>query len=105
MRYCILLSLVAGVLLRAQDVRAYRTAHQKEILDAFVQFLSIPNVASDKANISKNADYIVSALAQRVVPARLLEVPDAPPVVYAEINRPGGKGTSRSYAHYDWQLA
>ncbi len=103
MRYCALAALLAGVLASAQDVRAYRTAHQQEILDSFVQFLSIPNVASDKANISRNAEYIVKALAARGVSARLLEVPEAPPVVYAEINPPGAKGTVTFYAHYDGQ--
>lgn len=103
MRYCALAALLAGVVATAQDVRAYRTAHQREILDSFVQFLSIPNVASDKANIAKNAEFIVKALAARGVSARLLEVPDAPPVVYAEINPPGAKGTVTFYAHYDGQ--
>src|SRR3954452_11524972 len=103
MRYRVLLALVASVLLRAQDVHSYRAAHEKEILDGFVQFLSIPNIASDKANIGKNADFIVKALAQRDVSARLLEVADAPPVVFAEINPPGAKGTVTFYAHYDGQ--
>lgn len=86
-----------------QDPRAYRQAHEKEILASFVQFLSIPNVASDKANIKRNADFIVQALAQRGIKARLLEVTGAPPVVYAEINPPNAKGTITFYAHYDGQ--
>lgn len=85
------------------DIRAYRTANEKQILSSFVEFLSIPNVASDRANIGRNADYIIKALAQRGVTARLLEVSDAPPVVYAEINPPGAKGTVTFYAHYDGQ--
>jgi acetylornithine deacetylase/succinyl-diaminopimelate desuccinylase-like protein len=103
MRYCALVPLLLSALASAQEVRAYRTAHQKEILDSFLEFLSIPNVASDKANIARNADFIVKALAAREVSARLLEVPDAPPVVYAEINPPGAKGTVTFYAHYDGQ--
>src|SRR3982751_4124944 len=86
MRYCALVPLLLSALGSAQEVRAYRTAHQKEILDSFIEFLSIPNVASDKANIGRNADFIVKALAARGVSARLLEVPDAPPVVYGERN-------------------
>jgi acetylornithine deacetylase/succinyl-diaminopimelate desuccinylase-like protein len=92
---------------RAQDVRAYRQAHEKEILASFVEFLSIPNVVGKtdaaRANISRNAAFIVKALAARGIQARLLEVPDAPPVVYAEINPPGAKGTVTFYAHYDGQ--
>src|SRR3954454_17207331 len=85
------------------DIRAYRTANEKQILSSFVEFLSIPNVASDRANIGRNADYIIKAMAQRGVTARLLEVSDAPPVVYAEMNPPGAKGTVTFYAHYDGQ--
>jgi acetylornithine deacetylase/succinyl-diaminopimelate desuccinylase-like protein len=87
----------------AQDIRAYRQAHEKEILAEFVNLLSIPNVARDKANIARNADFIVKALAKRGVSARLLEVPGVPPVVYAEINPPNAKGTITFYAHYDGQ--
>src|SRR3954468_13107632 len=103
MRYRPLAVLLACAVGRGQDARAYRIAHQKEILDSFVQFLSIPNVASDKTNIGRNADFIVKSLAERGVSARLLEVPGAPPVVYAEINPPGAKGTVTFYAHYDGQ--
>src|SRR3954447_13836807 len=103
MRYCALVPLFLSALASAQEVQAYRTAHEKEILSSFVEFLSIPNVASDKANIGRNADFIVKALAARRVSARLLEVPDAPPVVYAEINPPGAKATVTFYAHYDGQ--
>src|SRR3954449_13598894 len=103
MRYCALVPLLLSDLGSAQEVRAYRTAHQKEILHSFVEFLSIPNVASDKANVGRNADFIVKALAARGVSARLLEVPDAPPVVYGEMNSPGAKGTVTFYAHYDGQ--
>jgi acetylornithine deacetylase/succinyl-diaminopimelate desuccinylase-like protein len=45
----------------------------------------------------------VKALAARGIQAKLLEVPDAPPVVYAEINPPSAKGTVTFYAHYDGQ--
>jgi acetylornithine deacetylase/succinyl-diaminopimelate desuccinylase-like protein len=92
---------------QAQDVRAYRQAHEKEILASFVEFLSIPNVVGKndaaRANISRNAAFIVKALAARGIQAKLLEVPDAPAVVYAEINPPGAKGTVTFYAHYDGQ--
>jgi hypothetical protein len=88
---------------QAQDIRAYRQSHEKEILAEYTALLSIPNVASDKANIARNAQFIVQALAKRGVSARLLEVPNAPPVVYAEINPPNATGTVTFYAHYDGQ--
>jgi acetylornithine deacetylase/succinyl-diaminopimelate desuccinylase-like protein len=87
----------------AANARAYREAHEKAILDSFIAFLSIPNVASDKANIGRNADYIVKALAERGVTSRLLETAGAPPVVFAQIDNPQAKGTITFYAHYDGQ--
>lgn len=97
------LSLLLLATAQAQDIRAYRQAHEKEILAEFTTLLAIPNVASDRANITRNSDFIVKALAKRGITARLLEVPGAPPVVYAEINPPNAHGTITFYAHYDGQ--
>jgi acetylornithine deacetylase/succinyl-diaminopimelate desuccinylase-like protein len=78
-------------------------AHQSAILQQFTDFLSIPNVATDKANIGRNADWIADQLKQRGVSARLLTSPDAPPVVYGELATPGARQTVVIYAHYDGQ--
>src|SRR5579862_3487103 len=45
-----------------QKVRAFRAAHASEILREFVQLLAIPNVASDRPNIRRNADAIALML-------------------------------------------
>jgi acetylornithine deacetylase/succinyl-diaminopimelate desuccinylase-like protein len=94
--------LIAGVA-EAQDVHGYVAAHQKEILAEFTTLLTIPNVASDKPNIARNADFILKALAKRGIQGRLLEVPNASPVIYAEMNPPNAQGTITFYAHYDGQ--
>ncbi len=90
-------------MLPAQDVRSYVQSHQKEILASFTQFLSIPNVASDKAGIGRNAAWIVAELNRRGVQTQLLEVPGAPPVVFGSIDVPGAARTITFYAHYDGQ--
>jgi acetylornithine deacetylase/succinyl-diaminopimelate desuccinylase-like protein len=81
----------------------YRAAHEEQILSEFSKLLSIPNIASDKPNIWRNADTIAAALARRGVAAQLVEVPDANPVVYGEIKTPGATRTIVLYAHYDGQ--
>ena len=53
-------------------VAEYVTGHQRQILDEYIDLLAIPNVASDDANIQRNADHIVSMLEQRGITARLL---------------------------------
>jgi acetylornithine deacetylase/succinyl-diaminopimelate desuccinylase-like protein len=95
--------LLAQVSTAAAAARAYRQAHEHEIIAEFVELLSIPNVASDAVNIRRNAALISQMLEKREVKTRLLEAPDAPPVVYGEINAPGAARTLIFYAHYDGQ--
>ena len=81
----------------------YRVAHESEILGEFSRLLSIPNIASDKPNIRRNADTIAAALIKRGVAAQLVEYPNASPVVYGELKTPGASRTIVLYAHYDGQ--
>jgi acetylornithine deacetylase/succinyl-diaminopimelate desuccinylase-like protein len=87
----------------ASAARAYRQAHEREIIEEFAGLLSIPNVATDAPNIGRNARLISEMLEKRGVKTRLLEIPEAPPVVYGEINTPGAARTLIFYAHYDGQ--
>jgi acetylornithine deacetylase/succinyl-diaminopimelate desuccinylase-like protein len=80
-------------------------AHEHEILAEFVAFLSLPNVAADRANIRRNADALVALMQRRDLKPRLLEASDrdAPPAVYGELRVPGAVRTLVLYAHYDGQ--
>ncbi|HTC74409.1 MAG TPA: M20/M25/M40 family metallo-hydrolase [Edaphobacter sp.] len=90
-----------------QAARTYTTPRQAELTQQFQQFLSIPNVAADPANLRRNADFLVAQLQQRGVEAKLLTGPGlpatVPPVVFGEIKTPGAKRTIVFYAHYDGQ--
>ncbi len=83
--------------------RQYSLAHEPAILRDFSNLLAIPNVASDRANIRRNADLLVSMLSKRGIQARLLELDDASPAVFGEIKVPGATHTVILYAHYDGQ--
>jgi len=87
----------------ALAARHWREQHEKDIVTEFTELLAIPNIARDRVNIRRNADAIVAMLAKRGVPARLVEEPDANPVVYGEIRTPGATRTVVFYAHYDGQ--
>lgn len=87
----------------AAAAKSYRQIHEHEIMAEYVSLLSIPNVASDKANIGRNANLIAQMMERRGVKTRLLEIPEAPPVVYGEILTPGATRTLIFYAHYDGQ--
>ncbi len=101
--------LLISVTLSAQQnpaalaARNWREAHERAIVAELVDLLSLPNVASDAPNIRRNAAFISKILEKRGITPRLLEIPDAPPVVYGEIQTPGATRTVVFYAHYDGQ--
>ena len=88
-----------------QDVRAWRTAHEKEVVGELSGLLALRNVASDRADIRRNADHLLEMLRRRGFQARLLTAGNSPPAVYGELPAPGAKHTVVFYAHYDGQPA
>jgi acetylornithine deacetylase/succinyl-diaminopimelate desuccinylase-like protein len=86
-----------------QQVRAYRSAHEAEIVREFAELLAIPNLAGDQDNIRRNAEHIAELLRKRGVEARLLDSGGGPPIVFGTLSTPGAKRTLLIYAHYDGQ--
>jgi len=87
-----------------EPVRAWRVANEPRLLDEFTALLAIPNVATDAANIGRNADAIAKLMSARGLAPRMLPGSDgSPPAVYGEWLVPGAKRTLLFYAHYDGQ--
>ncbi|MGE5205396.1 MAG: M20/M25/M40 family metallo-hydrolase, partial [Chlamydiota bacterium] len=86
-----------------EQLRAYRQAHEMQIVKEFVSLLSIPNYAGDTADIERNAQSISAMLQARGVKVRLLRLAGASPVVFGELHAPGATRTVGIYAHYDGQ--
>ncbi len=86
-------------------VRDYRRAHEHQILAEFTQLLAIPNVASDRENIRRNAAFIFRMMERRGLHPQLLQANsiDTPPAVYGEWKVPGVTRSVILYAHYDGQ--
>lgn len=82
-------------------IRHYRQGQERDILNEFKGFLTIPNDSSDTRNIRRNAGHLASLLERRGMTTRLLEVDDAPPAVYAELLSPEAERTILLYSHYD----
>jgi acetylornithine deacetylase/succinyl-diaminopimelate desuccinylase-like protein len=82
-----------------------RARHEGRMVQEYFDFLSIPNVASDKANIRRNAEFIMRMMQERGIASRLLDgtSPDANPAVFGEVNAVGALSTIIFYAHYDGQ--
>ena len=87
-------------------IRKYIQAHQHAIINEFVSFLSIPNIATDSVNIIRNANFIMQVMQQRNIQQVQVLYPittKALPALYGEILVPGATQTIVFYAHYDGQ--
>ena len=83
-------------------VRAWRAQHEAQILHELFDLVAIPNVASDKEGIARNAQALMRMFEKR----RFLPetIPTAgSPVVLAERRAPGLARTLTFYFHYDGQ--
>src|SRR2546426_10873438 len=85
------------------SIRNYRRAHERQILDEFTRLLAIPNVASDRGNIRRNAEVIREMMQRRGLNPQLLQAQtkDVPPAVFGEWKAAGAAQHSIIlYAHY-----
>jgi acetylornithine deacetylase/succinyl-diaminopimelate desuccinylase-like protein len=87
------------------SIRVYRRAHERQIIDEFTRLLAIPNIASDRENIRRNAQFILEMMERRGLNPRLLETrsKETPPAVYGEWKVAGATRSIILYAHYDGQ--
>jgi len=109
----ILPAVVAGVAAwspaAADDARAiaaadaHVAAHEAAIVTELRELLALPNVATDEADIARNAALLVRMLEKRGIAARILETPGAPVAVHGELATPGATRTLLFYAHFDGQ--
>ncbi|HYD13580.1 MAG TPA: M20/M25/M40 family metallo-hydrolase [Allosphingosinicella sp.] len=83
--------------------RDWVAANREAILGEYLPLLAIPNVASNRADIRRNAEHIMAMMRRRGLAPRLLEEGDAPPLIYGEWPVPGARRTLVLYAHYDGQ--
>jgi len=87
----------------AAAVREYRVSHEAATVGELVELLSIPNIASDEANIRRNAERLKSLFDRRGFRVRFFEIPNRGPIVFAELPAAGAARTVLFYAHYDGQ--
>jgi len=102
---CLLVWLSLG--LEAQSswvpkVRSWITANEQPVMRELQELLAIPNVASDRGSIRKNAEHLRTLFTKRGFSVELLETAGNP-LVYAELRTPGASRTLLIYSHYDGQ--
>ncbi|MBS1610977.1 MAG: M20/M25/M40 family metallo-hydrolase [Bacteroidetes bacterium] len=88
-----------------QKVRQYTKTNQVKLIEEYTNFLSIPNIASDSANIRRNTDFIMKMMNDRGIKAELLfgRSAGANPAVFGKVTVKNAKQTIALYAHYDGQ--
>ncbi len=109
--FCWILLLLSVVQTNAQSdftnqIRTYREKQSHVLLQEYVSFLAIPNLAADTINMQKNAAYIQNMMAKRGIQNIQLLFPTSPkipPAVYGEVLVPNATKTIIFYAHYDGQ--
>jgi len=102
----LVLALSMAVTLGAQDavgrVRAWRAQHEPQILRDLFDLVSIPNVASDKDGIARNAQALTRMFEKRRFLPETIATAGSP-VVLAERRVSGAARTLTFYFHYDGQ--
>jgi len=87
----------------ASEIRIWREANETRVMDELRALLSIPNFASDTANIQRNAEKLVEMLHARGFETQLLPISGRGPVVFGKLETPGAVRTLIFYMHYDGQ--
>src|SRR5436190_23165744 len=82
--------------------RAWRVAHERQIVAELMQLVALPNIASNKADIVKNADALTTMFEKRGFTVKRVATPGSP-VVIAERSASSPRGTLTFYMHYDGQ--
>ena len=83
-------------------VRTWRAQHEPQILRELFDLVAIPNVASDKAGIARNAEALSRMFEKRRFAPESIATSGSP-VVLAERRVPNASRTLTFYFHYDGQ--
>ena len=88
-----------------EKIQAFRKSHETELLEEYLQLVSIPNMVTDTVNIKKTGQFIASMMERRGIKPEFLEAKTkgVPPSIYGEILSPNATKTIIFYAHYDGQ--
>ena len=107
-RCCLVLLVVAMTALTAapsQDivlVREWRAKNERQILRELVRLVAVPNHASNRADIAKNAELLTAMFEKRGFAVSRWETKGSP-IVFARRDVANARGSLLFYMHYDGQ--
>lgn len=86
------------------SVRSWRQTNERKLISDYSAFVAMPSIASNLADVDRNADFLETQLKSRgFTTSQLRARPGTPASVFAERRTPGAKRTLLLYAHYDGQ--
>ncbi len=83
-------------------VREWRATRERQIVAELMQLVALPNIASNKADIVKNADVLTGMFEKRGFTVARVQTPGSP-VLIARRDAANAAGTLTFYMHYDGQ--
>lgn len=83
-------------------VREWRATRERQIVAELMQLVALPNIASNKADILKNADVLTGMFEKRGFTVARIQTPGSP-VLIARREAANAVGTLTFYMHYDGQ--
>jgi acetylornithine deacetylase/succinyl-diaminopimelate desuccinylase-like protein len=87
---------------QASPVGEWRTRHEREIVNEFIQLLSVPNVARNVRDMQANAALLVEMFRKRGFTVETV-FPESAPLVFATLEAAQPRGVLTLYIHYDGQ--
>lgn len=87
----------------ADVTRAYVAAHRQQIVEEYLNLVSLPDLHGDAPALKRNADLLVQMMKQRGLDPQEWDTSSGVPVVFGEKLVPGAKHTILFYIHYDGQ--
>jgi acetylornithine deacetylase/succinyl-diaminopimelate desuccinylase-like protein len=85
-------------------VREWRASNEGAILTELMQLIAVPNVASDRPNIIKNADLLTAMFEKRGFQVARWETKGSP-ILFARRDATNARGSVIFYFHYDGQAS
>ncbi|HXG89066.1 MAG TPA: M20/M25/M40 family metallo-hydrolase [Vicinamibacterales bacterium] len=84
------------------NVRAWRETRERQIVGELMRLVALPNIASNRADIARNADLLTTMFEARNFNVMRVETPGSP-VLIARRDIANARGTLLFYFHYDGQ--
>lgn len=91
---------------RIAEMDAYIANHRQNALEDLALLCAFPSVSAKKQALEPCAEFVCSLYEKAGLAARLIPIPDAPPIAYGEYRSPNANApTVLFYNHYDVQPA